>query len=318
MSQTTLEQHLRSILTWMRETESTVSSSQDSFNSEALTQGEATVIIDTFTEVLSVQLRKKHLAMMIKSVKLLMTVTLNLRSSREKLPGLLESLLVNIMSHNHTDDEIKSLMIHEFLVILENCLTDADVVAPLQDFLFIISAVANENLEVFNRTGLLKTFNRSAISKDKRKTLFKDHQQDLEVLVDCLYSCGDYDMQTTVMETLMTFTCKSDRMANVNQWFPNYVKLQSLFTSIKDFEPDCRNFLNLFNEGLAKQRLVWSFTMMSCSVEGQTLTKPGELAEFWVDFNLGPGSVSLYYTLQVLFYYLILSIIFIFLLINFY
>ena len=70
-------------------------------------------------------------------------------------------------------------------------------------------------------------------------------------------------------------------------------------SSIKDFESDCRNFLTHFNEGLSDKKLVWSFPMMFCTVEGRSLVKPEDLAEFWIDFNLGPGTVSFYYTFKV-------------------
>ena len=107
MSQT-LKDRLTVIATWMRETETTVSS-QDSFNPDALRPEEVTVIYDSFMDVLAVELKKKPLAMMIKSTRLLMSVTGNLVSAREKLSNLLESLLINIICLTNTDtpSEIK-------------------------------------------------------------------------------------------------------------------------------------------------------------------------------------------------------------------
>ena len=102
-------------------------------------------------------------------------------------------------------------------------------------------------------------------------------------------------MQTTIVETLLRFTTKSIRTELSNNWFPNYVKLQALFLRIKDFEADCRKFLNLFNEGLNEKAKVFSFKLLSCTVEGQTLVKPADMSDFWIDFNLGSNSLSVYY-----------------------
>ena len=84
----------------------------------------------------------------------------------------------------------------------------------------------------------------------------------------------------------------------VNEWFPNYLKVQSLFLSIKDFESGCRNFLNHFNEGLGNQQLVYSHEMLSCVVDNQALQKPGGINEFWVDFNMKSKTISFYYINQ--------------------
>ena len=127
MSQS-LKEKLASILTWMQETDQTVSS-QDSFNPDALQPEEVTVIVDMFMEVLAVELTKKQLAMMIKSTKLLLMVTGNLVSARERLASLLESLLVNIITvvvnKDETPELIKKGFINEFLVLFESCMSDS-------------------------------------------------------------------------------------------------------------------------------------------------------------------------------------------------
>ena len=295
---------LSSIASWMRETENTVSS-QDSYNPDALEPHEVVMIHETFLEVLSEKLKTKHLAMMIKSSRLLLTVTANLVRARDKLSSLLESLLVNIISHMNTDiqHEIKQLLVNEFLVIFESCMSDA---AALEHMLIefspkLLSIVGNDSIAFFVRTGLLKSFNKFLlkIPMENRKVVFDSHGQEFESLVDCLYNCGDYDMQVTVIETLLRFTTKVVRRKMVSAWFPNYVKAQSLFLGIKDFESDCRNFLSHFNDGLSDKKLVWSFPMMFCTAEGRILGKPEEIAEFWIDFNLGPGTISFYYIFKV-------------------
>ena len=104
--------------------------------------------------------------------------------------------------------------------------------------------------------------------------------------------------QVTIVEIILRFTNKNIRSEVVSNWFPNYVKVQSLFLTIKDFENDCRNFLNHFNEGLGEKMSVCSFKLLSCRVEGRILVKPLGLNDFWTDFNLGTCSISLYYVFQ--------------------
>ena len=116
--------------------------------------------------------------------------------------------------------------------------------------------------------------------------------------MDHLYNCGDFDFQVTIVEVLLRFTTKSIRAEKVTNWFPNYVKLQSAFLNIKEFEVDCRTFLNLFNEGLADQAKVMSFKVLNVSVNDQVLMKPADLHHFWVDFNLGSEAISFYYSFR--------------------
>ena len=99
----------------------------------------------------------------------------------------------------------------------------------------------------------------------------------------------------TIVENLLRFTNKNIRGSYVSNWFPNYVKVQSLFLTIKDFENDCRNFLNHLNEGLGEKSSVCSYKLLSCQVEGRILVQPVGLNDFWIDFNLGTCSISLYY-----------------------
>ena len=300
-----LKQKLTLISSWMQETENTVSS-QDSFNPDALQPNEVLEIYEMFSEVLSVELRKKQLALMIKSTKLLMLVTGNLLSARDKLSSLLEALLTNIISLiNYTEapEEIKKLLVNEFLIIFEECMADAGAVDHMmRDFSpKILAIVGNANIEFFVRTDLLKSLNKFLIKVpiEVRNAVYDLNGQEFESLVDCLYNCGDYDMQATIIETLLRYTTRSVRHKMASAWFPNYVKLQSLFLGIKDFESDCRTFLGHFNEGLSDKKQVWSYPMMFCTVEGRSLVKPEDLAEFWVDFNFGPGTVSFYYVFKV-------------------
>ena len=292
-----LQEKINAIEVWMKETEEAVSS-QDSYKEDALSSEGIDLILDYFMEVLEAELGKKPLLVMVKSVILFLRVTKNLDSKKEKLVMLLDALLLAVLRAS-VSERVAKTCIDEVNIILENCMEDPQsrdhIIAGFTQR--ILNLVIDANIAFWIRCSLLKSFNKSLSqsSMGLRTEVFKELSQDFEGLVDSLYSCGDFDMQTTIVETLLRFTSKSVRSELSNSWFPNYVKLQALFIGIKDFEADCRKFLNHFNEGLSEQGKVFSYKLRSCIVEGQSLVKPADMSDFWIDFNLGSNSLSVYY-----------------------
>ena len=75
-------------------------------------------------------------------------------------------------------------------------------------------------------------------------------------------------------------------------------KISKLFLAIsedKEFQVQVRNFLNQFNSDRGKEQLVFSFPAKSCVHGGVELQKPSQLSDFWIDFNLGNRSISLFH-----------------------
>ena len=99
------------------------------------------------------------------------------------------------------------------------------------------------------------------------------------------------------METLLRLSIKGNRTKLAASWFPKYALVQSLFIRIKEFETDCRNFLNCFNQGLGVNQLVFTFTALACQVGKQEMFKPPDsnYRNFWIDFNVGSASLSVYH-----------------------
>ena len=163
----------------------------------------------------------------------------------------------------------------------------------------MLAVITNSNLVEWMRTSWLKTFNLLLSGADYKlkEDIMKEFADEFERLVDFLYTCGDYDTQSSLVETLLRFTSKTDRPKLAMTWFPNYALVQSLFVRIKDFETDCRTFLNSFNEGLGVNQLVFSIPSLTCQLGDQQVFKPPDqkYRQFWVDFNLGPGSISMYH-----------------------
>ena len=283
---------------WMKETEEAVSS-QDSYKENALSPDGINIILDYFMEVLEVErLDKKPLLVMVRSVTLFLQVTKNLDLKKDSLVTLLDALLIAVLRAPESERVTRNC-VNAVTILLENCLEDP----KSRDYIIcgftqrILHLVTDANIAFWIRCSLLKSFNKSLSRSpiELRTDMFKEYSQEFEGLVDCLYTCGDFDIQTTIVETLLRFTTKSIRTELSNNWFPNYVKLQALFIRIKDFEADCRKFLNHFNEGLNEKAKVFSFKLLSCVFEGQNLVKPPDMSDFWIDFNLGSNSISVYY-----------------------
>ncbi|XP_077100428.1 synaptonemal complex protein 2-like [Siphateles boraxobius] len=135
--------------------------------------------------------------------------------------------------------------------------------------------------------------------KDIRKKLCQsdDHTGLLEDLAKTLTDIGDYEMQVAISEALCRMTPKKLREDFAGKWF-SFRSFASDFTSIrdKDFETDCRTFLNELNSYFGNSRRVFSFPCIQAFLDSAELFKPEDefLKEFWVDFNIGTSTISFF------------------------
>ena len=185
--------------------------------------------------------------------------------------------------------------------MLAQCGEDKEVKTLLLEGLFgeMLAVIVHSHTTFFVKKAWLKSANSllSGSGGEVRKTLAQLFSGDIEHLVDLLYTCGDYDMESSVVETLLRLSIKGNRTKLAASWFPKYALVQSLFIRIKEFEADCRNFLNCFNQGLGVNQLVFTFTALACQVGNQEMFKPPDsnYRNFWIDFNVGSASLSVYH-----------------------
>ncbi|XP_056593648.1 synaptonemal complex protein 2-like [Triplophysa dalaica] len=181
-------------------------------------------------------------------------------------------------------------------------MTSAGSYKILDVFLLRFGAVVLDHDAPFSlRLEAIRTINSMLDSspKDIRKRLCQsdDHIGLLEDLAKALIDIGDYEMQVAISEALCRMTPKKLREDFAGKWF-SFRSFASAFTSIrdKDFETDCRTFLNELNSYFGNSRRVFSFPCIRVFLDSTELFKPDDefLTHFWVDFNIGTSTISFF------------------------
>jgi hypothetical protein len=151
--------------------------------------------------------------------------------------------------------------LEKVLDLLAQCREDKEVRVMMLGCLArqMLGMIANSNLVVWMSNSWLRTFNMLLAGSNYklRELLGGESAEDIEQLVDFLFTCGDYDMQSSLVETLLRFTSKAKRPKLA------MTLVQSPFVRIKDFETDCCNFLNCFNQGLGIKQLVITISALT-------------------------------------------------------
>ncbi|XP_075067421.1 synaptonemal complex protein 2-like isoform X2 [Mixophyes fleayi] len=172
----------------------------------------------------------------------------------------------------------------------------------LDSFFFTLGFIIMENWAAFHiRLEALKTFNfiiDNISREEKRKLQSSDEICELmQSLARKLYDVGDFDIQVAISEALCRMTTKKLRTHLAHLWFEDN-SLAEAFKEIsdKDFETDCRSFLNFLNSGLQDARRVYTFPCINVFTDVNELTKPEDdkLEHFWIDFNVATQCVSFY------------------------
>ncbi|KAM5158238.1 synaptonemal complex protein 2-like [Mantella aurantiaca] len=172
----------------------------------------------------------------------------------------------------------------------------------LDSFLFHLGYIITEKWPAFDtQLEAIKTFNHilDHVSREDTKTLQSSEEMItlLKIMARKLFDVGDYDGQAAISEALCRMTPRNLRENLVRQWFAdNFFASAFLEINDKDFETDCRLFLNCLNLRSQDEIRVYTYPCVNVFADTEKLTRPqdSKVEHFWIDFNTGSNCISFY------------------------
>ncbi|KAL5261273.1 hypothetical protein ACHWQZ_G007097 [Mnemiopsis leidyi] len=112
-------------------------------------------------------------------------------------------------------------------------------------------------------------------------------------LGDSVKASGDYELQVSLMELLFRLMSPPIRHEHVDDLFSDNPEVKEAFLSVKDkdFERDCRIFLNMLNDGM-EHRMVYSFKCHRINVGTTDVKIPPN--QNWLDINFGSKTITIF------------------------
>lgn len=143
----------------------------------------------------------------------------------EETKKVINSQLASYLTSD-SKDQLSSSVCEEVLDVVARCGKDKEVKTMILEGLLgeMLRVIGNPRIAVFIKKAWLKTVNLllSAGSGEVRNMLAQEFSEDIEHLVDLLYTCGDYDLESSIVEFLLRLRCS-----------PGYLDLWDLFDITK-------------------------------------------------------------------------------------
>ncbi|GJQ76450.1 putative synaptonemal complex protein 2-like [Trypoxylus dichotomus] len=163
----------------------------------------------------------------------------------------------------------------------------------------ILENITDPSIKIVCAKELIRSYNIIVASSEKsvREKLANTSRLYLFKLADLLCSCGDYEYQTCLVETIFRI-CPIDFIkAYASEFFPGTESLQQALIKfdVKNFDNSVRIFLRLVNNIFGN---VYSFVADDILLDNVNIIPPtdsqGQKVELWIDCNRTSGTIGIY------------------------
>ena len=201
---------LEDVEDWIKKTDDLLSQcSQSQSQISPLPDNDVEILLNRFLDILKVKPSLKILSIVTKAVSNLLIFMENVVQREEAIVVLIQELIHSLfkcyeVSNQKESDRVFQEINEIILVCAEEKSLKNQLLNGLTGNILAIIISRSTSMHVWIRRNFLKLLNGLLEGSDRRERhkLWTEYYEYVNQLADYIYSCGDYDIQTYLVETL--------------------------------------------------------------------------------------------------------------------